>query len=50
MNIVSMFARGATTEQTTVILEFDAHQVLVSYSATAGDMAIGTGFSSGQKQ
>lgn len=48
--IVSMFAQGATSEQTTVVLEFDTRNILLSYSATTGDMAIGTGFSSGQKQ
>ena len=48
--IVAMFSQGATAETTTVTLDFAPTGVLVSYTASAGQTQLGTGFSSGAKQ
>src|SRR5215471_21716314 len=48
--IVALFSQGATAETTTVTLDFDPTGVLVSYTASAGQTQMGTGFSSKAKQ
>jgi outer membrane protein assembly factor BamE (lipoprotein component of BamABCDE complex) len=44
------FLRGQDTEETSVVLEFDSQAVLMSYSATSGQVGLGTGLSSGARQ
>jgi outer membrane protein assembly factor BamE (lipoprotein component of BamABCDE complex) len=46
----ALISQGASSEQTTVQLDFDARKILTGYSATTGNMQIGTGLSSGKKQ
>lgn len=48
--IAAMFAQGASSETTTVTLEFDARNVLLSYAASQGQTTVGSGFQSGGKQ
>lgn len=48
--IVAAFTQGASSETSTVTLDFDSSQVLVRFTATTGQTAVGTGFSSGARQ
>jgi hypothetical protein len=48
--IVGAFVQGADTEQTNVVLDFDARSILVSYTSTQGQLGMGTGFASGARQ
>lgn len=48
--IVGLFAGGANTENTTVILNFDNKSVLTSYTASEGGSSMGTGITSGARQ
>lgn len=41
---------GATTENTTVMLNFDKKNLLTSYTASEGGMEAGSGIMSGRKQ
>ena len=48
--IVGWFANGATTENTSVTLNFDKHSLLVDYSSSEGGTDISTGIANGAKQ
>jgi outer membrane protein assembly factor BamE (lipoprotein component of BamABCDE complex) len=47
---VGGFLGGATSENTTVTLNFDTKNILVSYTASEGSAEMGTGLTSGRKQ
>jgi len=48
--IVGGLLGGGTSEQTTVVFDCDGRGTLLRYSSTQGQMGIGTGMISGQKQ
>ena len=48
--VAGAFLGGQRSEQTSVLLVFDAQQILQQYSATQGQTAIGTGLTSGSRQ
>src|SRR4029450_170457 len=48
--ILGSFVRGADSEQTNVVLDFDPQQRLVTYRSTSGQLGQGTGFVSGARQ
>jgi outer membrane protein assembly factor BamE (lipoprotein component of BamABCDE complex) len=47
---VGAFVGGATTENTTLIVNFDRTGKLTTYSSNQGSNAMGTGLVSGQRQ
>lgn len=48
--IVGGLFGGATTENTTVMLNFDKRNILTGYTASEGGMEAGSGIMSGRKQ